>query len=459
MAKKTIVALFDGLDYEYIKQNLDSLPFFKKLINEDCLCPLYSVCPADSIPSWTTIYTGLNPAEHGIIESIDYLDLKNKKQGDYSQIQGKTFFDKISAQNKKVLVYNPFMAYPSWEINGVMISGPVFEGGEVSISGDIGELKDTLPSLGGIVDYPTKKTVCEFFEKTIKLGDEQFDNFLTVYGKADYDFAFLGITTPDRIQHFLWQYQGSEKKKYAPVKNALLTVYQNMEKKAEYLFNLKDTNVIILSDHGHGVRCSKTFYINRWLIENGFIKNKSLKKRATERLKHLTLSSLAKMGKVEEGTRFLKKFKFLHKVKNADYVFNKKAKIYAPKFDGTNPFGGISLNKREFNSLEEYERVREEIIEKLSLVPIMEYVKKREDIYSGNMVNTYPDIVYKMKDEYGVDRGLNGKKLFGKNYMNQIISGGHREKGVILTSVKDCRLINSVLDAHEFILRVVKESN
>lgn len=47
------------------------------------------------------IYTGLNPAEHGVLESIDYLDFKNKVKGDYSVIQGHSFWDVLSEEGKK----------------------------------------------------------------------------------------------------------------------------------------------------------------------------------------------------------------------------------------------------------------------------------------------------------------------------------------------------------------------
>ena len=62
--KKTIMVILDGLDYTYIEKNLDKFHFFKKLYDNKKLCPLESVVPADSIPSWTTIYTGpqiINP--------------------------------------------------------------------------------------------------------------------------------------------------------------------------------------------------------------------------------------------------------------------------------------------------------------------------------------------------------------------------------------------------------------
>ena len=75
---------------------------------------------------------------------------------------------------------------------------------------------------------------------------------------------------------------------------------------------------------------------------------------------------LATFHIVESGTKFFKQFKFAHKVKNADYVFSdKKQKVYAPKFDGCNPFGGIMVNRSEFDSDEEYEVMRQKIIDGL----------------------------------------------------------------------------------------------
>ncbi|MCP4761580.1 MAG: hypothetical protein GY870_07345 [archaeon] len=41
---------------------------------------LKSISPPDSIPAWITIFTGKSPAEHGVLDSIDYLDDKNLDQ-------------------------------------------------------------------------------------------------------------------------------------------------------------------------------------------------------------------------------------------------------------------------------------------------------------------------------------------------------------------------------------------
>lgn len=462
---RTIMIILDGLDYEFIKKNLDNLPYFNHLYKEKMLTPLESVVPADSIPSWTTIYTGKNPAEHGVLESIDYLDFKNKVKGDYSIIQGNSFWDKLSQKGKKVFIFNPFMAYPAWDVNGLMISGPVFEGGEVSTNHPEMVDFETMPDIGGMVEQPTNKEMYDFYLKTMELSQQQFDTFHKYFKKEKYEFAFLGITTPDRMQHFLWRYTDPGDRTYPgsnKLQNSILEMYQLMEKNVKKIISDygDEYNVVVISDHGHGRRCEKTFYINQWLISQGFIKDKSKKKRLIEYSKNTTFRILAELKCVRSGTQFFKKFKFAHKVKNADYVFsNSKGKVYAPKFDGTNPFGGIMVNREEFRSEEEYERMRQRIIEGLLQVKdqgksIMLWVKRREEIYAGEKVENYPDIVYRMLPEYGVDRGLYGKRWFGVNAMHEIISGGHQFLGVIMGNRKDIQDVKSVLNMHRYIVGI-----
>ena len=464
MKTKTILVLLDGLDYEFIREHADELPFFRRLMEQGCLQRLPSVIPADSIPSWTTIYTGLNPAEHGVLESIDYLDFKNKVNADSSVIQGRTFWDVLSRQGKKVFVFNPFMAYPAWDVNGLMICGPVFEGGDVSVNHPEQVDLKGLPAVGGMVDHPTNKEMPDFFRNTMELSQRQFDAFHQYFRRQPYDFAFLGITTPDRMQHFLWRYTDPEDRTYpgkTELQDSILRMYQLMEKNVERILREYggEYNVAVISDHGHGRRCQQVFYINQWLIENGFIPERSRKKRAVEYAKNATLAALTRVHRVQAGTDFFKRFKVFHKVKNADHVFRAKGAVYAPKFDGVNPYGGISVKRECFSSDAEYEKMRQRIIDGLQAVrhdgkPVMRWVKRREEIYQGAKVENYPEIVYWMESDYGVDRGLYGKRLFGISPFHEVISGGHQPGGVIMGNREDIRGVESVLDIHRYIVRI-----
>lgn len=466
--KKTILMVLDGLDHEYIRAHLDELPCFRRLAGTGSFAALESVIPADSIPAWNTIYTGQNPAQHGILDSIDYLQGRDKLRVDSFSVAGRTLWDELGRRGRKVFVFNPFMAYPAWEVNGLMICGPVFEGGEPSTNRP--GLVDTaqLPPIGGIVDHPNNKEMEAFFQKNMRLTQQQFDAFHRWYGSDDYDFAFLGITTPDRIQHFLWRYTDPQDRtfpKRSRLRSAVLEMYQLLDHNVQAVLERygEQCDVVVISDHGHGRRCEKTFYINQWLIGNGFIKQKSRKHRFVEYAKNTAFFWLAALHIVEPGTRFFKKFRFAHRVKNADYVFlKKKEAIYAPKFDGCNPFGGICVERSAYGSEEEYETVRQRLIDGLLQVKdgdvsVVLWAKRREELYTGERIGVYPDIVYMMRPEYGVDRGLFGRRLFGISAMHEVISGGHRLNGVILSNRRDAAQMGSVLRVRDYILRIAAE--
>lgn len=460
MKNKTILMVLDGLDFSYIEKNIESFSLFKDWYEKGQLHALESVVPADSIPSWITIYTGMNPAEHGVLETIDYLNKKQQIKGRSAVIQGKSFWDKIGEKGKRVFIFNPFIASPAWDVNGVMVCRSTLEGkNELTTNRpDIVDLS-SLDLGGNLKNNPTMKELPHFLEETWKMTDSQFDNFHKYFKIEDFDLGFLGVTTPDRLQHITWKYTDPKDRCFPKgnhFQNVILEGYQYFEKQIQKMLDLYEDkyNIIVISDHGHGRRCQKVFYVNQWLIQNGFIKDKSKKKRTIEYAKNAVLTFLARIHRVQIGSNFFKKFKFAHKVKNAEHVFKNKETIYAPNFDGVNPFGGIAVKRSGFKSDAEYEEKRQEIIDKLLQVkhngnPIMLWVKRREDIYAGAKVDNYPEIVYRMNNDYGVDRGLYGKRIFGISPFHEIISGGHRFEGVIMSTDSEIiKNVDSVLKIH-----------
>ncbi len=215
---KIVVIGIDGLDPFLLKKWEETLPNIRKLCDNSNIA-IDSTFPPDSICAWTSIYTGENPAEHGLIESIDYLSSKKLKSNEdrTANFKGKTFWDIAGKQNKSICIINPFLAYPAWNVNGVMVSGPVFEGGDTSgFPADILK-KYKSPPLGGIVDFPNKKNLGSFLERTKKVTKELADVSLSVYKDYTPDLFFLAFLTLDRIKHFFGDIQ-TKKILITPVK-------------------------------------------------------------------------------------------------------------------------------------------------------------------------------------------------------------------------------------------------
>ena len=107
---RVIVLGFDGMDFDYVGNMLHDLPTIDKLNKTGKVAPFRSVFPPDSIPSWITCYTGKDPSEHGILESVNYLaNGDDRLKVDTSAFQGETFWDRIGEGGHKVCVINPFI--------------------------------------------------------------------------------------------------------------------------------------------------------------------------------------------------------------------------------------------------------------------------------------------------------------------------------------------------------------
>ncbi|MCF6158928.1 MAG: hypothetical protein E3K32_10230 [wastewater metagenome] len=447
MAKVVVIGI-DGLDPELINNWQDELPTFKKIMNGGHAGKIASVFPPDSVPAWATIFTGKTPAGHGIIEYINYLN-KNDKQIDTSQIRGQTFWDFASKAGKKVCVINPFLAYPVWPVNGVMINGPVFTKGDVqAYPSSVSLAGKDMPCIGGITDFPQKKELTGFIEKT-RIDIERLYQFSRKMFRDDrYDLCFVTFFQLDRIQHFLWRYTDPDDCTYPG-----LNKYSKSIKEFYLLFDdvlrrfVEDldgqTNLIVLSDHGHGRRCTKVVNINEILRKAGYIKSK------VGRFKYLNKNYLiekAKLGMLEavyhfdledlmfSAARFVP---YRKELKKSTFITNNSTSLACTStFAGTNPFGGITIHSKNVKQAGfDYEIFRNKIIdmlksfkdERTGIQPFL-WLKCREEIDNGPFIDIYPDILFELEESYGVNWALH-TKIIGINTTHKKLSGGHKSYG------------------------------
>ena len=68
--------------------------------------------------------------------------------------------------------------------------------------------------------------------------------------------------------------------------------------------------------------------------------------------------------------------------------------------------------------------------------PLMSWICKREDLYSGPHISQFPDLVFELKEGYGVYWGIH-TPLVGTAYEHNLASGGHKRGAVFLLSSAD----------------------
>ena len=474
MSKIVLIGI-DGLDPLLLNRWKKHLPHFGALFKDGSEIVTESTFPPDSICAWTSIFAGENPVEHGLIESIDYLS--GKKMSDdrarSGNFKGRTFWDIAGIHGKSVCVINHFMAYPAWEVNGVMVSGPVFEGGDISAYPETVSREYDFPPLGGIVEFPDEKGLGEFLVNTKKSTKQLADVSFKMYKDYKPDLFFVTFLTLDRVKHFLWRFTDKDDMYYPGV-----NPYEEAIKEFYVLFDTiignyrealaDDTTLIVISDHGHRRRCSKCLNLNELLRIKGYIELSgggalAVLKKVVEKAKVTTISFLSRM-ELQDWIYKIAKFVPNRKaLKKSTYLIDKSSSaVTLSNLCGTNPFGGLNIRA---STGEEYERLREKIIKDLLTfrspdgAKVVKWASKRESVYSGQYIQRLPDILFELDDEYGVGMDLY-TPLITENYTHRKISGGHKKEAVLLVyshnaNIHMIKRPKSVMGLKDYILNIL----
>jgi predicted AlkP superfamily phosphohydrolase/phosphomutase len=440
MSKPLIVLGIDGLDWRYVDSHRDELP---ALASWPVLAPLASIFPPDSIPAWTTIFTGVPPGEHGMLDSIDYLDKRPAKAAETAgeALPNRTFWDEAGRRGKRVCVVNPFLAYPAWEVNGVMVSGPVFVSGEVSATGIEPGRLGKVPELGGIVSFPTPKTMGPFVEETLRATSEQADFGMKLLEESEADLFFLNILTVDRMQHFAWRFADTGDPTYPgpnPHSDAVLRTYQLIDSiVARYA---EQGRVIVISDHGHGRRCTRMIFVDEVLRRAGLVTESNSGPRLLssayllERAKRLVLSLTYRFALEVPAYKLARKLPSRKALKQSTFSSDAASSpARLSRLFGRNQFGGIELREDTPQMRARVRAVLESIVDPLTGKGVIEWVKDREEIVAGASIDRYPPVLFKFIEGYGVDFGLYGN-IFAPDVNHRRISGGHKDLGVLACS-------------------------
>ena len=457
-----IVLGVDGLDWELVDAHRAELP---TLFSWPTLRPLASIFPPDSIPAWTTIFTGRSPGEHGFLESIDYLDAKPAAAAEEAGagLPQKTFWDAAGRDGRRVVVINPFLAYPSWDVNGVMVAGPVFVSGDVSVSGaDVSELGE-LPELGGIVTFPTASTVGPFVQETLESTEEQFAFGLRLLERYAPDLFFLNVLTIDRLQHFLWRFHDPGDPTYpgpGDHAGAVLDGYRLVDRwLARYA---EHGRVVVLSDHGHGRRCERMIYVDEALRREGLLGEARRAPRLLsksyllERTKRAALAAAYRWSLEEPAYRLARRLPNRKTLKQSSFSTDAtKSPAKLSRAFGRNQHSGIELRD---DTPEMRARIRsflEGLRDPKTGETVVEWVRYREELVDGEFADRYPPILFKLRDGYGVDFGLYGSP-WGPNTNHRRVSGGHKELGVLACSFDAQDPPPSIEQAHDFFLACLR---
>lgn len=233
------------------------------------LSEIKSTVPPVTSTAWPTIYTGLEPGEHRIVDFATLDRHYGKRLLYYDAARYPPFWDVLAARGFECLVVAPAVALQKSAYSNVdMITGwplqPRFSSREVERTAralkydgepDIGNsLNNGRVSLGEASRIWTEST-----DRRARLAERLME-------RKSYDMGFVCFTETDRIQHYslsLGNWEEYVAPLYERISDFMLYVQKRIER------NREDAMVMMVSDHG-AQRISHKFLSNSWMVHNNY---------------------------------------------------------------------------------------------------------------------------------------------------------------------------------------------
>lgn len=372
----------------------------KKGITESCV-------PANTFAASPSFMTGKNIGKIGIISPT-----LNGQEIRFEDIPHKPFWEYLADAGERPFIVNVGVTYPPKISKGVMITGELMlpAGSDPHISypakEQFGEFHKNLDRIRELQRNFLKNTD-ELFSLYMENLILQFDQVWSQIESDEPTFLLYRIGIIDDVQHFLWHRQ-----------DYVLKIYKEIDRQIGMLVQrFPEKNFVIFSDHGAEAKPKQVFYMNAWLMNQGFLRTQggsallpflTATQSTLERLLPLKI-----LGKIMSFVRKPHK-KSLKEDVTDEYNLRIPGIDYAHSDAFLSYPWGISIINRD---RKDYEQVRNRIVDKLqSLVDTghLREVCKIEDIYWGPKSKHLPDIIFVLNgSRYACVRPTLRKKVEG----------------------------------------------
>jgi len=316
-----------------------------------------------------------------------------------------------------------------------------------------------LTNLQVVKGFPGRKKSRYIHANEILLNS-QSELALNLLKSEEWDLFFLYTSVLDMIQHYFWNLCDETDPTY-PGPNEFQNTIKKFYRMHDQLVGLlmqemaPETTLIILSDHGHGMRPVNVFNANEFLRQQNYLvlKSRPMEKHFSSWVdwnKLVFLSGISRLQLGEAASKVLKIIPWAKNLYSSPISIDWERTIaFATNLSGIKAYSysGIMI-KRDNLSESEYENIRTQIIKSmiemkdpLSERNLVRWISRREDLYHGPFINKYPDIVFELQDDIGVGLTADGN-LFGKAESHQLVPGSHKSDSAVF-------IINKKIPDHE----------
>ena len=449
---KLLVAGLDGATWDILGPWSDSgkLDYFNRLKSEGAWGRLTSVRPNLTPPGWTSAFTGTNPGKHGIFDFFA-LDPGSEQMRVVTSADRKApaIWEILSSKGLRVGVFNVPFTYPADASPAFMICGmgtPGFADGWASPKGAGEIVRKEFPGFrfGVKLENLERGNYRGFLEDLYAVTATQEAVAIRLLKEYSPDVFIFVYDDLDRLMHFFWHFMDASHPAHVEVEGGLRDAISDYYRRiGEGIDRLRGAlgpgaDLCVLSDHGFGP-LHKDVYLNRCLCEWGYLgvvpaaaelERKPAWKRGLKRV-------------IPKGARawLRRNVKASPLANPLGFIDWKSTRAFYSSVSGRSVF--VNLRGRQPRGTVEpgagYEALRSEIAAKLAALRdpetgshVAEKVFRREEVYSGPLLESAPDLVIQEDGRYAyrVDWGA-GTFAEATQYGIRK-TGSHRPDGILL---------------------------
>jgi predicted AlkP superfamily phosphohydrolase/phosphomutase len=385
----------DGVPERLIRRFTEdgTLPVMKRLIGEGTLTSMASSIPEISSIAWSTILTGKNPGEHGILGFMELAEgTYSLTFPDFRDLKAPTFWE--AAPDKRCAVLNVPSTYPAREINGLLVSGFVALDLE-----DATWPRSLVPELAArnyrldVNAQLAHRDRGAFLADLDAVLDARIETYRWLWDREPWDLFMAVFTGTDRLMHFLFEAFED------PAHEHFDAFKAHFRKIDEFLGWLLDRmegedNLLMLSDHGFE-RIENEVYVNNALREWGFL--------------HLKKDPPEGPEDIGPGTRA--------------FALD-PARIFVNR-EGRYPHGAVKTGE-EAGLLDELEDAFRGFT--IGGRPVVKTIHRRESIYEGPETERAAELVLLAETGFDLKATLRETALFGR----RAFTGKHTQHDAFL---------------------------
>ena len=420
--ERTLVIGFDAGDLSIIKENLESFPNFKRMLESSSYSVMRSVIPPVTIPAWISIYSGLSPDQLEIFdfqkvgfEDYEFHPRNNKGRGEFwNYLDSEMYLNSLPNNPRAVdrgYIIKTFLSYEE------------ADGYPEEFDKEIRERN--FGQIHKMEDFTSEK---KRRDKAVENLESIFNADKWVLDEKEPEFTFTVYRILDTFLHHT--------QRWSEIRRA----YKKADIVLGYFLDNFEGNVFIVSDHGCA-EAKKRFYINTWLKKKGYFKAKKEEGKSrgfvlklTDILTKLGLRDLLAKADSLYSKWFGENYR-PNKNKTMKNMDSERTKAFS-YMTGVCSFAGIWINDERFSSPavqdKDKDKVAEEIISELEKEEEVEWVKRKEEVYENN-VEHFPDLIVRFREDVKAAFGLHPEVVTTvSNFM-------HRYEGIFMAKGPDIK--------------------